>query len=306
MPGDAMQVAGHAELERLVGGPIDRVERAAWGFTNRTDVVTLAGGERLIVQRYAEPVAAANRLRLMTALGEPLRAAGVPTAQVLRADLDGTAPYALLDELRGVPAQVAAAGDLSDPLFVTIAAQMGALARRIAGVPVDSLGLARLWGDPTVLRDAALGWLGQVGPLLDDRRRGLLRGCVHSVPDLFADRPPVLAHGDFGPANVLVDDEQITGLLDLEFAQLADPLFDIAWWRWLVRFHYPHAHAGSWEAFAAAAGVDLADAATSERIAALQVLRSMEAAVYFGGSRPRVLRVWARRVSQTVAWWHPS
>jgi aminoglycoside phosphotransferase (APT) family kinase protein len=39
----------------------------------------------------------------------------------------------------------------------------------------------------------------------------------------------VLCHGDAGPGNFLHDGEQLTGLLDWEFAHLGDPLDDLAW-----------------------------------------------------------------------------
>lgn len=40
----------------------------------------------------------------------------------------------------------------------------------------------------------------------------------------------VLTHGDFRPANVLVEAGRITALLDWEFAHLGDPLADLGWY----------------------------------------------------------------------------
>jgi hypothetical protein len=39
----------------------------------------------------------------------------------------------------------------------------------------------------------------------------------------------VLCHGDVGPGNFLVEDGQVTALLDWEFAHLGDPMDDLAW-----------------------------------------------------------------------------
>ena len=50
----------------------------------------------------------------------------------------------------------------------------------------------------------------------------------------------VLAHGDFGPQNVLVarDSFEIVGLVDWEWAHFGDKFEDIAWAEWLIRMHY--------------------------------------------------------------------
>jgi aminoglycoside phosphotransferase len=49
----------------------------------------------------------------------------------------------------------------------------------------------------------------------------------------------VVVHGDFGPQNVLVDDQRISGLLDWEFARVGEPVDDLAWAEWIVRMHHP-------------------------------------------------------------------
>ncbi len=64
-------------------------------------------------------------------------------------------------------------------------------------------------GKPDPLLDLAFGWLD-----------------AH-MPD--PDGPVVLVHGDAGPGNFLFDDDQLTALIDWEFAHLGDPLEDIAW-----------------------------------------------------------------------------
>ena len=69
---------------------------------------------------------------------------------------------------------------------------------------------------------------------------------VSLVPDL--DAAPdgtVLVHGDFGPQNLLLDQDtaEPTALLDWEFAHIGDPVEDIAWAEWIVRTH--HSQLGS-------------------------------------------------------------
>jgi aminoglycoside phosphotransferase (APT) family kinase protein len=50
----------------------------------------------------------------------------------------------------------------------------------------------------------------------------------------------VLVHGDFGPQNLLIDAErwEPAALLDWELAGFGDPLHDLAWAEWIVRFHH--------------------------------------------------------------------
>jgi hypothetical protein len=52
----------------------------------------------------------------------------------------------------------------------------------------------------------------------------------------------VLVHGDFGPQNLLLDEDtaEPTALLDWEFAHVGHPVEDIAWAEWIVRMHHPH------------------------------------------------------------------
>jgi len=55
---DDLATAGQPEralVEHVLGEAVTEARRAAWGFTNRTDVVTLASGERVVLQRYRRP-----------------------------------------------------------------------------------------------------------------------------------------------------------------------------------------------------------------------------------------------------------
>ena len=51
----------------------------------------------------------------------------------------------------------------------------------------------------------------------------------------------VLVHGDYGPQNVLLDPatQEITAVLDWEWAHAGHPVEDIAWCEWIVRMHQP-------------------------------------------------------------------
>ena len=114
-------------IERALGRPVAATARAAWGFTNRTDMVTLADGQRAVVQRYRHREDASYRLRVMQGLSEPAIEAGIPLPQVREFSLDDDPPWAIYDVLPGVP--VPEAGELGPggPRFTHAARMMGEL-----------------------------------------------------------------------------------------------------------------------------------------------------------------------------------
>jgi hypothetical protein len=46
-----MDHSEHALIERVIARPVANATQAVWGFTNRTDIVTLAAGDRAAVPR---------------------------------------------------------------------------------------------------------------------------------------------------------------------------------------------------------------------------------------------------------------
>jgi aminoglycoside phosphotransferase (APT) family kinase protein len=261
-------------VERLLARPVASVESAVWGFTNRTDVVTFADGERVVLQRYRRLPDAMHRLRVMRALWQPAADAGIVIPRILESDLAADPPWVAFDVLPGVPVPAAGFG-LDDPGFPSMARSMGELLARFRGLPVDGLELGSLWTDPHRLVERAAVWARSVAGLRPAERRALA-AILEYVPDQFRGRPAVLAHGDFAPVNVLTDGVALTGLLDFESVRLADALFDPAWWAWAVSFSGPEVLERAWPAFLEGAGIDPTDHELPGRIASLQVLRMLE------------------------------
>jgi aminoglycoside phosphotransferase (APT) family kinase protein len=261
-----------ALIERALARPVADATQAVWGFTNRTDIVTLDGGERVVVQRYRRRQDADYRLRVMRALHAPAAQAGITIPRIREADLDADPAWVIFDALPGVP--VPDAG-LESPHFPAMARAMGELLAAFRTLPTTGLQLDDLWADPERLAAHAARWVDDI-PALGAPERGALIGLVDRVPALFAGRPAVLAHGDFAPVNVLTDGESVTGLLDFESVRLADPLFDVAWWAWAVSFASPPVLEAAWPAFLHAAGIDASDPELAARVRALQVLRTLE------------------------------
>jgi aminoglycoside phosphotransferase (APT) family kinase protein len=262
-------------IERLLARPVAEATRAAWGFTNRTDIVTLADGEQVVVQRYRRREHAEHRLRVMRALWEPAAEAGIVIPRARESDLDAEPSWVVFDALPGVPIPEAGDARFEGPRFPEMARLMGELLAAFRHLPAPGLELDDLWADPGRLSAAAERWAEET-PVVDAVARSALAELLDDVPALFAGRPAVLAHGDFAPVNVLTDGAKLTGLLDFEAVRLADPLFDAAWWAWSVSFAGSSVLKAAWPEFLAGAGIDATEPDLPARLRALQVLRMLE------------------------------
>jgi aminoglycoside phosphotransferase (APT) family kinase protein len=263
-----------AQIERLLDRPVADATKAVWGFTNRTDIVTLADGDRVVVQRYRRRQDAEYRLRVMRALWTPAAEAGIAIPRIRESDLDADPAWVIFDVLPGVPVPAADAG-LEGPRFPAIARSMGELLAAFRRLPSAGLELDDLWAKPGRLAARGARWAEEI-PDLTAAESTELDGLVDRLPALFANRPVALAHGDFAPVNVLTDGVSVTGLLDFESVRLADPLFDVAWWAWAVGFSSPSVLEEAWPAFLHGAGIDATDPELPARIRSLQVLRMLE------------------------------
>ena len=291
-----------AELRASLGSPVVAVTSAPWGSKNRTSIVDLADGRQLVIQHYRDRQAARVRTDALVSLSTPLRNLGVPVPTVLAADLDGDEPWAALDRMPGELAYIAAEDDLSGPLFPEIAREMGRALAAIRSLPTAGLPVPALWSRPAELARAADGWLAGLRPHLRDEDVGAVRRILETVPELFAGRAPVLAHGDFGPQNVLAVGGEVTAVLDWEDVRLADPLLDVAWWAWLVRAHTPEAFARSWAEFLKSAGVDPQQERFAQRLNALIALRLLDTADVIRRTIPAKHPSWGRRLADALPW----
>jgi len=280
-------------IELALAQPVSAVTRAAWGFTNRTDMVTLEDGERVVVQRYRRRQDAEYRLAMMRGLQASAARVGIPVPQVRQFSLEGDPAWVIYDVLPGVP--VAEAGEFrpGGSRFPQIARIMGELLADFRELPTPGLEVDQLWADPERLAKSAAGWARLLSVTNADRY-------ISAVRRLFADRPAVLAHGDFSPINVLTDGAMVTGLLDFEAVRLADPLFDAAWWAWAVSVASPEALTQAWPAFLEGAGIDAAEPGLAHRIRVLQVLRMLEQ-LAAGNLTPGIARIVRDRLHAALA-----
>jgi aminoglycoside phosphotransferase (APT) family kinase protein len=258
-----------------VARPVTDAVRAGWGFTNRTDFVVLGSGDRVVLQRYRQRRDAEYRLRVMRALRASAAAAGIAVPRIRESGLDGDPAWVLFDALPGIPVPEAGDAGLGGWRFPELARSMGELLTVFRPLPAQGLQLNDLWADPARLVARAAGWASEIAGLTGIERAALA-GLLDRFPALFTGRPAVLAHGDFAPVNMLTDGASLTGLLDFESVQLADPLFDPAWWAWAVSSSSAAVLHAAWPPFLPGAGIDPADPRLPARVRSLQVLRMLE------------------------------
>ena len=261
-------------VEQVVGQVVAEATTAAWGFQNRTEIVTLAGGDHVVVQRYRRSADAEYRLDVMGALRDAAAAVGIAIPKVLVFDLDADPAWIIFDALPGVPVPEVDGG-LEGPRFPPLARAMGEMLSAFRELPIEGFEIDQSWADSAGLAARAAEWAAAL-EVLDDSERAVVDGDLTRVAELFRGRPAVLAHGDFSPVNVLSDGTSLTGLVDFESVRLADPLFDAAWWQWSVSFSPPAVHEAAWPEFLAGAGIDANDPKLSARIRSLQLLRMLE------------------------------
>jgi aminoglycoside phosphotransferase (APT) family kinase protein len=283
-------------LATLVGAPIVAAEQCRWGFENATSIVTLADGRVLIVQRIGRPALAPHKIHLAREVPPRLIAAGIAAPRLIAADATSDPPFILREYLPGAPSN-SLLGDVTTAL--RLAEQLGALTRRIHTVDVAGAALDDAWGSPQSLAAQAAAWLAGSRTLITAEAAAALDATIAAIPERFAGRAPAFAHGDFCPVNALVEGDAVVALIDFEYARVADPLFDAAWWSWVVGFHHPARFQQIWPAFRAAAGIDDAPA-TAARIAALQLLYLLERLDTARRHDPADAPTWIERVAATV------
>jgi aminoglycoside phosphotransferase (APT) family kinase protein len=298
-----------AELSAIVGAPVLAAERCGWGFENHTEIATLADGRRLVVQRIASRVMADHKLQLAGTLPARLAARGIRAARQIAANADADPPYAVREYLPG-EAGATRMGTIEGA--IQIARAMGALLPRLAALDTAGVALDSSWANPIGLAEQSGRRIGRCRALLDAPVVAALEATIDELPAHFADRPAVFAHGDFCPVNVLIQrsnvqtfersNVEVVGLLDLEFARIADALFDAAWWGWVVRYHHPERWVAAWPHLLAAAGI-APSAATTARVQALQRLRCLEMVDYHAHEgTPKSAAMWIERLSVTLSW----
>ena len=233
------------------GGPAIDAQQLRWGFRHETWVVETSDGRTLVVQRRVDRSDPTEpRFR---AVRGAVRAAGLPVPEPARVALEGADVVVALPFVEGVVA-AELLGTNGDPELV--GRLCGEVAARLATVSPAGLPLSRTWASAGDLRAAARGWMESLPDAVPAERRGRLLDSFERVALEVETSHPRLAHGDLAPVNLLVQDGRVAAVLDLDRARLAHPLFDAAWFAWVVSFHHHGVVAETaWSAYERAAGL---------------------------------------------------
>ena len=291
----------HLELvAQQLGSRLCAASFVARGDTMDTHRIELDDGRVLAAQRLRGG-AAARRAATAGAVASRVAAAGVPVPLPTRVVRVGRVSWLIAPWVEG---------DSGRKWLDTaersrrLATRMGALAVRLARVDAADLDLERGWETANgvgSLTEECLARLG--GVLTADEVRALQRAAT-VIRTSLAGAVPVFAHGDLAPVNViLAPDGTVRAVLDFESARRSMPLFDTAWWGWIMRFHHPATWARTWPLFLEAAGI-ADDRETTALIEAIQRVRCLELAARTPAARSRT--AWLGRLRTTLQWPAPA
>lgn len=238
---DATDAAG------LTGLPVRAIHPLIGGRENTSQLIEVVGTGRVLLQQLRTRVGAPHRVRLARAVPSAAARVGVPVPALVAADPNADPAWFIRRFIEGR----SATATLRHP---DQARRMASGAGRWCArwSTIDPVGMRpyRLWTDVGRLLAAASRWRNRLDGLIASTALDLLDADIDALPELLAARPIVLAHGDFNPANLLVD---IRGdpiaVIDVEFARLADPLFDPAWFRAALAIWSPTNWESTWASF---------------------------------------------------------
>jgi Ser/Thr protein kinase RdoA (MazF antagonist) len=182
-----------------------------------------------------------------------IRTTGLPTPEPVRVHRDRLSDDVVL-ELPYVDGLVAAELLGTPEGAATCGRCCGEVAAAIAGARDAPTGLRATWTSSGLLVEAARTWLASCEGVLATSQVDALETVLARAARTVDESPSQVAHGDLAPVNVLVHESAIAAVLDLDRVQLAHPLYDAAWFSWVVTFHHPDVAAHACAAFAEAAG----------------------------------------------------
>lgn len=177
-----------------------------------------------------------------------VRSAGVPVPEVLGIKEvqteDGLITISVESELQGIPLEEinSIQNPESEDLFKKLMKEAGAILAKIHSVKTDGFGpldksgkgqwqtLEEVWLEMEKWRDEVLGVAvkANVNSELITRALDAMKEAATNVTIT----APVLVHDDYAPKHIMVDGEQISGIIDFETCVGGDPVRDFARWQY--------------------------------------------------------------------------
>jgi len=217
-----------AQIEELLGCPVDRVERVPGGLVNTIYRVETRG-ETLTLRLFSRGQAAcAIERALLTRL-----AGSIPVPELLRAGPS----FVVTRWVEGMTLNEFRRASAPDALLA-LAGHLGALAARVASF--DASGLENGRTDSAAFIAGACRQLER-GPARERLGSGLADSLVALYAGFEIPAAETLAHGDFGGRNILISPEgRIAAVIDWEDAFAGSPLWDVgSLFRYAGRFREP-------------------------------------------------------------------
>jgi aminoglycoside phosphotransferase (APT) family kinase protein len=229
-----------AFVAKASGSKLRSSNRLIIGQDNEVYDALTADGQQIIVRvsHKEDPRFEAEKWALDAA-----RQAGVPTPQVLlieEAEYDGhKVTFCVEEKLPGEPLDVAI--EKGEPHeFDGAIKEVGYLLSKIHSVQVEGFGYlqpdGRGWEIPfsSIMLDlnekqAELGTAAkQWGVASDDITQGL--SLLNQNVTIYGFDTPSLVHGDYGLPHILVENNQVTGIIDMQECSGNHPIFDLVHW----------------------------------------------------------------------------
>lgn len=114
-----------------------------------------------------------------------------------------------------------------------------------------ALGLAAIGVPPPGVATVAEGALARWQEAMETQALTWNPVWTHALLWLRANLPAndrvTLVHGDLRPGNTLVENGEVSAVLDWELAHIGDPLEDLGWWTVPTTYEREHFIAGVWE-----------------------------------------------------------
>jgi aminoglycoside phosphotransferase (APT) family kinase protein len=246
---------------------------ARWGFRHETWIVHGKDGRASVIQRRvdgSDPMSAGMR-----AVRDLVRAAGLPVPEPIRVVRVEGDVIVVLPYVDGV-----VAADLlgSDRGATVVGRRCGEIGARLGPVNPAAVPVSGTWASGADLRSVTIARMDRLAtalPVVTRRRLFIaLERAAHEA-DAVA---PRLVHGDLVPVNILLRDDRLEAVLDLDRMQLAHPLYDAAWFAWVMTFYHPDVAGGAFQAFARAAGLAVRSVADLTWMWPLQLLERLDEA----------------------------
>ena len=235
-------------VRKATGSTIVQSSRVVLGLDNEVYAVTTTSHHRLIVRisHKENHRFEAERWALNAA-----RSAGVPTPHVLLVEQavyhDSVVTFCIEEKISGVPLDELLKQGMASSVNKAVD-QIGEVLSKLHSVKIDGFGYLQPDGkgqqtsfaEIMLMANERQAELYEAASLWNVPEQKITVGLelLNTHRELYQFQTPVLVHGDFGPRHIFVEEDNISGVIDMQDCSGNHPVFDFvswdAYWRELV------------------------------------------------------------------------